>query len=279
MTAMSPVAPGLPLDVLVRGSGPPVVLLHGFAGNRTTWRFWAGPLAERYEAHLVDAFGCGAAPFPADDQYGPRAQGDALVAYLRANDLRDVTLIGHSLGGGVALYAALRLAELGEVERVRALVSVAGAAYAQAIPGFIALFRVPGLGRALLGVLGPDRAVPWVLREIVYDAASVTREQIEGYAAPLRDARRRRAIERIARQIVPPGIETLERTWRTIQTPTLLLWGRHDPVVPLWVGERLAGEMPHAELVVLERCGHIVPEERPDESVARVIEFLERVRP
>lgn len=276
---MSPAAAGLPFDVVVRGSGPPVVLLHGFAGNRSTWRFWQGPLAERYQVHLVDAFGCGAAPFPADDRYGPRSQGDALVAYLRDNDLRDATLVGHSLGGGIALYAALRLRELGEAERLRALVSVAGAAYAQAIPGFIALFRIPGLGRALLWALGPDRAVPWVLREIVYDPARVTPEQIEAYAAPLRDPRRRRAIERIAQQIVPPGIAALESAWRTIETPTLLLWGRHDPVVPLWVGERLAGEMPHAELAVLERCGHIVPEELPEASLSLLTDFLERLRP
>ena len=69
----------------------------------------------------------------------------------------------------------------------------------------------------------------------------------------------------------------LEKQWRQIDTPALLLWGRHDHVVPLWVGERLSRELPRAELVVIERCGHIPPEERPEETLAHLRSVLTRV--
>ena len=267
----------LPLDAVVRGSGRPILLLHGFAASRFTYRFWADDLATTHELHLIDLFGCGCAPFPADGRYGPREQGEAVLRYIRERDLRGVTLIGHSLGGGIALFVALRLQELGESDRLAAIVSVAGAAYAQALPRFIGLVRLPWIGRGLLRGIGPDRVVPLVLRSVIYDQSTITPEQIEGYVAPLREWRRRRAVVETARQIVPEGIDDLERRWRTIQAPTLLLWGRHDYVVPLWVGERLARELPHAELVVFERCGHIPPEECAVESLAHVRRLLLRI--
>ena len=61
-----------------------------------------------------------------------------------------------------------------------------------------------------------------------------------------------------------------------LDVPTLLLWGRHDRVVPLWVGERLAEQLPQAELEVFERCGHVPPEELPEETLGAVTAFLDR---
>lgn len=270
-------SPALPIDAVVRGSGRPIVLLHGFAAHRFTWRFWMDDLARTHEVHALDLFGCGTAPFPSDDRYGPIEQAEAVLRYVREHDLRRVTLIGHSLGGGIALLVAVRLAELGESHRLAGIVSVSGAAYAQAIPRFIGLFRLPWIGRWLLRMIGPERVIPVVLRSIVFDPSRVTAEQIEGYVAPLRDWKRRRAVVETARSIVPPGIRRLEQRWRTIGTPALLIWGRHDHVVPLWVGDRLAEEMPDAELVVIDRCGHIPSEETPDESLAAVRRFLARV--
>lgn len=267
----------LPLDIEVRGRGQPLVLLHGFAASRFTYRFWVDDLATTHELHLIDSFGCGMAPFPADDRYGPLEQAEAVVRYLREKDLRGVTLIGHSLGGGVALLVALRLKELGESDRLAGFVSVSGAAYAQAIPRFIGLFRLPLLGRWLLRAIGPERVIPLVLRSIVFDPSAITEAQIEGYVAPLRSWKRRRAVVQTARQIVPPGIKDLEKRWGEIETPALLLWGRHDHVVPLWVGERLERDLPHAQLVVMEECGHIPSEERPRDSLAALRGFLQRI--
>ena len=59
---------------------------------------------------------------------------------------------------------------------------------------------------------------------------------------------------------MPPNLAALSGRFREISLPTLLLWGRHDRIIPLWVGQRLARDLPHARLVVLERCGHVPPE-------------------
>jgi len=81
-----------------------------------------------------------------------------------------------------------------------------------------------------------------------------------------------------ARQIVPPDLDATTRRYPEIDVPTLLLWGRHDPVVPLEIGMRLERDLPNAQLHVLERCGHIPQEERPEDSFAVLTDFLDRTR-
>jgi pimeloyl-ACP methyl ester carboxylesterase len=254
------------------------VLLHGFGASRFTYRLWADELERTHALHLVDLVGFGAAPAPAARAgYGPLAQADAVVRYLREQDLRGATLIGHSLGGGVALLAALRLRELGESHRLCALVSVAGPAYPQAIPFYIGLARIPLLGRLLLALWRTDHLVRQVLRYIVFEPERVTNAQVEGYAAPLRRRRGKRAVLETARHIVPPNLARLATRFAEVTVPTLLLWGRHDRIIPLWVGQRLERELPNARLVVLERCGHVPSEECPEESLGVVREFLAEV--
>ncbi|MSR35227.1 MAG: alpha/beta hydrolase [Gemmatimonadetes bacterium] len=271
-------ASGLPLDVERRGAGPPIVLLHGFGASRFTYRFWADDLARTHSLHLIDLVGFGAAPPPRTRAgYGPLEQAEFVLRYLRDHDLIGATLVGHSLGGGVALLVALRLCELGEQHRIAALVSVAGPAYAQAIPRYIGLARIPLIGAAMLRLIPTDRLVRQVLRYIVYDPDSIDAAQVEGYAAPLRTRRTRRAVVETARKIVPDNLDELAERFGEVRTPTLLLWGRHDHVIPLWVGQRLARDLPRARLVVLERCGHVPSEECPDESLAVVRSFLAEV--
>jgi pimeloyl-ACP methyl ester carboxylesterase len=254
------------------------VLLHGFGASRFTYRKWADELAHTHDLHLVDLVGFGAAPAPAARSgYGPLEQAEAVVRYLRERDLRGVTLIGHSLGGGVALLVALRLHEFGEHDRLNAIVSVGGPAYPQAIPFYIGLARLPLLGRLLLALLPTDRLVRKVLRFIVYDPSRVDDEQVEGYAGPLRTPRTRRAVLETARRIVPPNLAELAQRFGEISVPTLLLWGRHDHIIPLWVGQRLERDLPNARLVVLERCGHVPPEECAEESLGVLREFLRQI--
>ena len=265
----------LPLDVVTRGEGPPLVLLHGFGASRFTFRLWIDELARTHTVHLIDLFGHGTAPPPQDRRYGPLEQAEAVTRWLRAADLRHAVLIGHSLGGGVALLVTLNLMQRSETDRVAALVSVAGPAYPQAIPAYIGLARIPALGRTLLRLVGVERVVRHVLEHVVFDCDTITDAQIAGYADPLRRPTGRRALIQTARQIVPPGLDELVTRVPSLDLPVLLLWGKHDPVIPLSVGERLERELPHARLVVLERCGHLPPEEVPAESLSAVRTVLD----
>lgn len=259
------------------GAGPPLVFLHGYAANRHHWNPWLPSLRSDYECFTLDLPGFGEAPAPIDGDYSPAGMATAVTDWIEGLDLTGCTLVGHSMGGGIALLCAMQLldrAAAGGRSRLGALVSVAGAAYAQSVPPFVKFARrgrVAGLGFALL----PKRwLVRTAMRQIVVQTSAITPERIENYARPMRAAARRRAFLDCARRIVPADLDDVTARIPELDVPALCLWGRQDPVIPLSIGRRLAHDLPQGRLEVLESCGHQVVEERPDASLAVLRGFL-----
>jgi pimeloyl-ACP methyl ester carboxylesterase len=254
------------------------LLLHGYGGSSFSWRTWAPHLATRGHVLLVDMKGFGRAPKPDDHRYSPADQAGLVLRLIQERGLERLTLVGHSLGGGVALHVVLGLLDSGEYHRLDRLVIVAGAAYMQRLPPFVALARRPRLSATLMRTLGPEVVVGQALRTIVYDRSDITRAQIRGYAAPMAGPEAHRALFAAAQQIVPENLHRLVARYPEIDVPTLLLWGRYDRAVPLWVGQRLASALPRSTLRIVERCGHLPAEERPEESLAALRDFLDATR-
>lgn len=264
----------LPLHVDVLGAGRPVVLLHGYAASAFSFRHWIPELARHHRVLAVDLKGFGQAPRPDDGRYSPVDLADPVCRLILTMDLDEVTLVGHSLGGGVALIVALRLLDGGELDRLRGLVSLAGVAYPQRTPPFARAARWPRLARAALKIVPTAPLVRTVLRSVVHDPGIVDRTQVEGYAEPLRSAAAHRSLVDAARRLVPPDLGALAGRYPEIDVPALLVWGRHDPVVPLAVGRRLDRALPRSRLHVLEACGHLPAEERPRESLRLLRAFI-----
>lgn len=274
---MSGAPPPLPLHVEVRGTaGRPLVLLHGFGASGFTWRNWLPELERRYRVLVPDLKGHGSAPAPRDGAYGPRDHADAVLRLIEERNLRRLTLVGHSLGGGIALLVALDLLDR-DPARLHSLVLVEPGAFPQEFPPFIRLARLPLIGRLLLRLVPSRTLIRLVLGTVVHDPSTVTPEQVEGYAAPLDSADARYGIVRTARQILPEDVEGIVGRYGEIRVPTLLLWGRNDPVIPLRLGRRLHEILPRSRLVVVEECGHVPQDERPRRSLEAVLSFLEEV--
>jgi pimeloyl-ACP methyl ester carboxylesterase len=283
MTPGEPIAGDLPLHVETAGLAPgpgidTYLLIHGYGASTFTWRHWAPRLARRGHVVMVDMKGSGRAPKPDDGRYSPEHQAELVLRLVERRDLRRLTLVGHSLGGGVALLTALGLHEQ-SLGRLRRLVIVAGAAYAQRLPPFVRLADHPRASSFVFRLVGARLVVRGVLRSIVYDRSTVSEEQVTGYATPLESSDAVRALIDSARQIRPEGLESLTARYPQLDVPALLLWGRQDRVVPLWVGQRLARDLPSARLHVFDRCGHLPPEELPEESWAVLEAFLGAARP
>jgi pimeloyl-ACP methyl ester carboxylesterase len=253
----------LPLHVEEYGEGPhQIMLLHGFGANSYTWRGWIGALAKNHRVWSVELKGHGSAPAPPDDLYSFHDHAD-LVHRL--------VLVGHSMGGGIALLVALRLLDEGRLER---LVLVSSAAYPQRLPPFIALAARGHLSEWGLRFFPKLLLIRRVLRSIVFDPEGVTDAQVKAYAEPLFSPAHRTALIKTAGGIIPPDLAEVATRIPEIELPTLLLWGRHDRVVPLDVAERLLTALPNAQLEVMEDCGHVPSEEVPKESLEIVLKFL-----
>ena len=262
----------LPIHVERHGDGArPIVLVHGYGASAFSWRYWIPSLAKDHEVWTVDLKGHGLAPAPCDPRYAPYDHAELVHRFVVQRNLRELTLFGHSMGGGVALLVALRL--LGQ-KRLRRLVLVSSTAYPQRLPPFVKLARMGWRARWLFAAVPKRPLIRQVLRSVVHDPSGVTGEQVEAYAEPLGKASHRLALIKTACSIVPGDIRELNTRFSEIDVPTLLLWGRQDRVVPLWVGERLCEVMPCATLEVLEDCGHLPAEERPTDSLEIVTAFL-----
>lgn len=123
----------LRLAVIDKGQGRPILLLHGFATSSYTWHAIVPELAKNHRVIAMDLRGFGASDKPIDDHYSIQDQADVVQAFIEQENLRDLTIIGHSFGGGIALSLALE-AERERQPRIRNIVLIDSIAYRQPMP-------------------------------------------------------------------------------------------------------------------------------------------------
>jgi len=267
---------GLQVHYKTAGQGEPVlVLLHGFGASVFSWRQVMAPLAQVGTVIAFDrpAFGLTDRPLPEEwndeNPYSPEAQADLTVALLDELGVEKAVLVGHSAGGTTALLTALR-----HPERVEALVLVDAAVYTQgSTPGWVRpLLFTPQMRR--LGPLLVRSIVTWgegMIRTAWDDPDKITLELLSGYKKPLQAENWDRALWELVLASHPLG---LDAQLDEVLVPALVITGDDDRIVPTEESLRLAAELPDAELVVIPNCGHVPHEERPEQFLQSVIDFL-----
>jgi pimeloyl-ACP methyl ester carboxylesterase len=228
---------------------------------------------ERYRLFLLDLKGSGLSSKPQDGLYGPTTHAAIVAAFLEAHELNGAVLVGHSFGGAVALLTYLKSLAEGERARIGRLILIDCAVYPQKIPRFIGYLRIPLFGHLLLKAIPVRFGVSQMLNRIFRNKRAITPERIERYASCFGKKSTYPLIQG-ARQLLPPDSAELVRRYREIDLPTLIIWGREDPLISIEQGVRLQGELPHARLAVLENCGHNPHEEWPEQTFAVMDEFL-----
>ncbi len=268
------------------GEGPPILFIHGFGANTYSWNAFVGPLSKTHRVTCIDLKGFGRSPKPRDEAYSILEQSQLVVDYIRRHNLRDLTLVGHSFGGAVALVTVLELlghgfavkdkspsTEISEV-RPRKLVLIDSLAYSQKLPSFLRLLRIPWISQIALDWVPLRLQIKNTLGMCYHRSDRITREQIEAYVEPLKTPEGRYGIWQTAQQIEPENMDEIIARYPRIDLPTLILWGRQDRVIPLVLGERLHEALPESKLVVIEQCGHIPHEECPEESLDHLSKFV-----
>ncbi len=270
-------AHGSKINYYEAGQGPPLLLLHGFGACAYTWRYLMPPLAEQHRVFALDLKGFGFSDKPPDGHYAVSDQAEMVADFIRRQDLHDLVILGHSMGGAVALITYLKLRET-DPGRIKKLVLIDSAGYPQKYPWFIRLTKVPGLNAALSKLLPPRFAAALCLKKCYDNQDAVTEEQIDTYAYFGSLPGAAAAVSQTAKQLVPENkdMEALIAQYQTIQVPVLIIWGREDAVVPLEVGEHFKRDIPDSQLVVIPHCGHIPLEEEPLATRQAIVDFLKR---
>jgi pimeloyl-ACP methyl ester carboxylesterase len=262
----------LRLWVEEQGQGEPVLMIHGLGASTYTWRYLQPDLARTHRIITVDLKGAGKSDKPLDEAYGILDQAAVLKTLVARKSLSNLTIVGHSLGGGVALALALDLNRTnpGTLQR---LVLISSVAYRQRL-SIADLLKTDSVGKAVEFVVPPEIMVFGGLYASYHDPRKISLSSIRAYALPLHEPAGRYALAKMAEQIVPPNLQSLISRYRTIQQPTLMIWCAEDEVVPLSVGRRLSQQLTHGHLEVLKGCGHAPQEEVPQQTLSLMQAFL-----
>lgn len=266
----------------IAGSGPALLLIHGIGDNSTTWDTVQAKLAQRFTVIAPDLLGHGQSDKPRAD-YSVAAYANGMRDLLSVLDVEKVTVVGHSLGGGVAMQFAYQFPQL--VERL-ILVGAGGvtkdvniALRLASLPlggEALALLRLPMVlptlqvaGRALgtvFGSTGLGRDIPDALR-ILADLPEPTASS---------------AFTRTLRSVVDwrgQVVTMLDRCYLTESVPVQLIWGDQDAVIPVSHARMAHSAMPGSRLEVFARSGHFPFHDDPDRFVEVVERFIDSTVP
>ncbi|HLY09219.1 MAG TPA: alpha/beta hydrolase [Planctomycetota bacterium] len=249
------------------GEGSPIVLVHGLGGSLYDWRHVLRPLAEEHRVLAVDLLGAGESDLPENEDYSIAAQARRLRGLLDALDVERPALVGNSYGGGIVL----RFAE-DWPERVDRMVLLNSVCYAEHIPAYVSLAKVPCAG-CVAEVAPLGKATRWILGNNDRTLSILSETEFDVYTQELLRPGRRRALVEVLRAIVPPDTREFEARLRTIRAPALLIWGAADTTIPVELGRRLSRELPNAQLVELD-AGHVPNQERPQDVLRLMRGFL-----
>jgi pimeloyl-ACP methyl ester carboxylesterase len=272
MSDSNPTSP-IELHHKIYGAGNPVLCIHGFGASLFSWRNFVDPLSQDYQLILIDLKGSGDSPKPPGSGYSTQDHADLIYKFILDRDLKNLTLVGNSFGGALALLLSIRLIE-NEPGRLRAQVLIDPGAYPQYIPGYLKLIGFPVIG-ALAVYLTPAK---WmaniVLKLAYYDPRKITAEQIAAYAAPLASPGGKHALLETGKQIIPKNINRLLARYKDINVPTMIIWGKQDKIISPDAGKLLVQAIQNSSLHWIDQCGHVPQEERPEATVPLVLDFL-----
>jgi len=264
----------------ISGNGPLLVLLHGITSTSEAWREVMPQLAEEHTVIAPDLLGHGRSAKPRGD-YSLGAYAAGVRDLLAVLGFERGTVVGHSLGGGIALQFAYLFPE--RVERL-ALISSGG--LGKEVHPLLRAATLPGSEWVL-----PLMAREWSVKagdavrsaaaKIGIEAGPDMAEFARGYASLVDEGARDAFLHTMRSVIDKDGqrVSALDRLYLADQVPTLIVWGTDDPIIPVEHGRRAHEIITHARYVEIERSGHWPMLDAPDRFARELIEFIEQTEP
>lgn len=251
-----------------------MILLHGFMEWAYTWRRNFHALARFGRVVAVDLKGFGLTWRSHGGSYSLGAQAELVCRFMDSLKIQRALLVGHSMGGEIAMRLSLR-----HPHRVLGLVLAAPSSYLhrQKSPLERWSLRVPWVNQ-------------WVVRLILMNRRFVVKALSSAYCSPrcwssadvdayLLPSRVPGAAVEMARLLREVDFGSEADRVRQVSHPALLIWGKEDRVVPMDHGRRMAQELEKSRLLLIPNCGHSPHEEDPDTFNKGVLEFLQRLPP
>jgi pimeloyl-ACP methyl ester carboxylesterase len=263
------------------GSGPAMLLIHGISDSSRTWLGVLPTLAERFTVIAPDLLGHGGSDKPRAD-YAVGAYACGMRDLLSVLDVERVTVVGHSLGGGVAMQFAYQFPE-----RCERMVLVDTGGIGRSVHPLLRWATAPGSELVMpLLTSTPLRLASQGLAPLIRTLGSLAvgadiHYVLERYWA-LHDTTARQAFLRTLRSVVDSRgqvVTMMDRCYLTNDMPALLMWGDRDKVIPAGHAQRAHQAMPGSELEIFPGAGHFPHQADPGRFVELLADFCDRTNP
>jgi len=262
------------------GEGPLIVLIHGITGRSDQWEPAIEHLASDHRILAPDLLGHGESAKPRGD-YSLGAYASAVRDTMVALGHDRATIVGHSLGGGIAMQFAYQFPE-----RCERLVLVSSGGLGREVHPLLRASTLPGAEWVMpwlmhARVLGAGEAVGRLLGVLRLQAGTDLAEVARGFAS-LGDAEARDAFIETMRAVLDPGgqrVSAVDRLYLTEALPSLLIWGAADPIIPAEHGRTAHELMPGSRLELLDGVGHFPQLEQPYRFAELLAEFVDDTEP
>jgi len=266
----------------IAGSGPPLLLVHGLFEDSLTWRKVIPRLARTHTVIAPDLFGHGESDAPRHADYSPGGHADVLRDLLEVLGHHRVTIVGHSLGGGIAMSFAYCYPA-----RVHRLALISSGGFGREVHPLLRALSLPGAGPALrLATMRPTLALlAWLARLLrSFGARRPARgaRQLQLVLTRVGSRGRRAAMIKTLRSVIGcrgQTVSALDRSYALRRFPTLVLWGTRDRMIPAHHASAALASNPGAEVALLDGTGHLPHVTRAGLVAARVSSFINDTAP
>ncbi len=252
-----------------RGKGHPIVLLHGLGSDRHTFDLITPHLSKKFTVYAPDLKGFGDSPKPKDNNYSIYDHYLAVKHFLHRHHIEHPILIGHSLGGSVALLLALDR----EVN-VKKLILIDTPAYKQRLPKLLRYANIPLIGKIGFYLLPSSYEVMEGYKYAFYDDSKIPKQRVDELAKHLRTSGAKYAFLTTNRELIPDDLDEIVKRYQTISITTLIVWGYNDIVVRRSKAYKLNRDIHGSKLQFIYGCGHMPQEEKPMELLKIIEPFI-----
>ena len=263
---------GLSTHYIERGSGEPIILLHGFFFDHQMWSKNIDALAERHKVYAIDLWGFGfSSREPLD--YGYPLYERQLLAFMNALDISKASLIGQSMGAGTIIRFTIS-----NLDRVDRIVLVDAAGMPNRLPVMGRISNLPGIGEFIYGLSGNFIRKMTLANTFLHRKSVITDEffenvtqfhKIKGTSEVMLQITRKQFFDTLSSEIQELG---------TMDVPTLVVWGREEKSIPLSTGTRLHEKLPGSRLEILDEAGHCSNIDQAAQFNQLVLGFMARDR-
>lgn len=262
------------------GDGPLLVLIHGITSSSRSWEAVLPALAERFTILAPDLLGHGQSDKPAGD-YSLGSHACIVRDLMLALGHGPGTIVGHSLGGGIAMQLSYQFPEL-----TQRLVLVSSGGLGREVSIFLRAVTLPGSELVLpliasQPVIGAGTGIGRALGSLGLQTGSDLGEIARGIAS-LNELGARRAFVHTARSVIDVGgqrVDARDRLYLAEAVPSMLVWGDEDPIIPARHGIRAHGLMPGSRLELFEGAGHFPHLDDPWRFVSLLGDFVGDTQP